>query len=159
MSNQPRQLPEPELNRVVRRHLLIGWTGLLVFLLLGIALELLHGMKSGYYLDTRNATRRLMWTLAHAHGTLFSLVNIAFAISVNRLSFDQERCRTLASRCLTGALVLMPSGFFLGGLKLYGGDPGLGILLVPVGAVLLLLGVGALVVGLIRSREKREKPA
>jgi hypothetical protein len=132
--------------------LLIGWLALLFFLMLGIALEVLHGVKSGYYLDTRNATRRLMWTLAHAHGTLFSLVNIAFALSVSRLSREQARCVSVTSRGLTGALIVMPLGFFLGGLKLYGGDPGVGIFLVPVGALLLLLGVGAFVLGLLRSR-------
>jgi len=31
----------------------------------------------------------------------------------------------------------MPSGFFLGGLFIYAGDPGLVILLVPVGGILL----------------------
>jgi hypothetical protein len=49
--------------------------------------------------------------------------------------------RRLASRCLLGALVLMPAGFFLGGLFFYGGDPGIGVLLVPPGGLLLFLGV------------------
>jgi hypothetical protein len=37
--------------------------------------------------------------------------------------------------------VCLPGGFFLGGVSFYSGDPGLGVLLVPVGAVLLLAGV------------------
>jgi hypothetical protein len=152
LSHRPHQAPDGAWIRVAQRHLLIGWLALLFFLMLGIALEVLHGVKSGYYLDTRNATRRLMWTLAHAHGTLFSLVNIAFALSVSRLSREQARCVSVTSRGLTGALIVMPLGFFLGGLKLYGGDPGVGIFLVPVGALLLLLGVGAFVLGLLRSR-------
>jgi hypothetical protein len=131
---------------------LIGWTGLLVFLALGVALELLHGFKADYYLDTRNTTRRLMWTLAHTHGTLFSLVNIAFAVSVSRITPAQEALLPWASCGLYGALLLMPLGFFLGGLKFYGGDPGWGIVLVPIGAALLLLGVGAFLVALFRSR-------
>jgi len=36
---------------------------------------------------------------------------------------------------------VLPLGFFLGGFGLHGGDPGLGVLLVPVGALLLLLPV------------------
>ena len=36
---------------------------------------------------------------------------------------------------------MLPGGFFLGGLVIYAGDPGIGILLVPVGAVLLLAAV------------------
>jgi len=45
---------------------------------------------------------------------------------------------------LTGATVLLPGGFFLGGAMIYAGDPGVGILLVPVGALLLLVAVGLL---------------
>jgi hypothetical protein len=39
------------------------------------------------------------------------------------------------------ASILLPGGFFAGGLVYYGGDPGPGILLVPVGAVLLLAAI------------------
>jgi predicted GNAT family N-acyltransferase len=42
---------------------------------------------------------------------------------------------------LTAAIVLLPGGFFLGGLFVHGGDPGLGVLLVPVGAVCLFAAV------------------
>ena len=35
----------------------------------------------------------------------------------------------------------MPVGFLLGGLFPLGGDPGPGIVLVPIGGVLLLVGV------------------
>jgi len=126
--------------------------GLLIFLTLGIVLETLHGFKAGYYLDTRNTTRRLMWTLAHTHGTLFSVVNIVFALSLARLGMTRDRPLRLVSFAFTGALVLMPLGFFLGGLKTYGGDPGPGILLVPVGALLLLAGVGAFTFDVIRNR-------
>lgn len=154
MASRAHPPDDAALNRIVRRHLVVGWAGLFLFLMLGITLELLHGFKSGYYLDTRNATRRLMWTLAHTHGTLFSLVNIAFALCATRLARGQESHLRLASRGLIGALLLMPLGFFLGGLKFYDGDPGLGIFLVPAGAVLLLLGVGAFLAGLLRSRER-----
>jgi len=137
--------------RISRRHLVIGWTGLLIFLALGIVLETLHGLKSSYYLDTRNAARRMMWTLAHSHGTLFSLVNIAFALSLSRLAIRPGRLR-LASATLVGGLVLLPLGFLLGGVKLYGGDPGPGILLVPVGAASFLVGVGVFALETWRSR-------
>ena len=35
------------------------------------------------------------------------------------------------------------AGFLLGGIQIYGGDPGIGIVLVPLGGLLLLYGVGA----------------
>jgi hypothetical protein len=122
-------------------HLKFGWGALLIFLTLGVVLEGLHGFKAGYYLDVSNHTRRLMWTLAHAHGTVLGLVQIAFAVSLPYLVWG-ERERTFVSACLIGAGLLIPIGFFLGGLVIHSGDPGLGILLVPVGALLLLLGVG-----------------
>lgn len=84
-----------------------------------------------------------MWTLAHAHGTLFALVNIAFAFTSRNLESWSERSRGLASACLIGASLVMPGGFFLGGLVTYGGDPGLGILLVPLGGLLMFIGVFA----------------
>jgi hypothetical protein len=129
------------MNALVRSHLRVGWASLLLFLSLGIGLETLHGLKLGLYLDVDNEARRLLWTLAHAHGTLLSLVHLGFALTVHLLPDWSPRPRAWASWCLTGATVLMPAGFFLGGLFLHGGDPGLGIALLPLGAVLLLAAV------------------
>jgi hypothetical protein len=124
---------------LVRRHLAIGWLGLAVFLTLGIALEVFHGLKLDFYLDLRNGPRRMLWTLAHTHGTLFSLMSLAFAWTTSQVRWSVWLSR--ASYPLNLALLLMPSGFFLGGTWLHGGDPNLAILLVPVGAALLLLAV------------------
>jgi hypothetical protein len=126
---------------LVRRHLVFGWWSLLAFLALGIMLEGLHGFKVGWYLDVSNSTRRFMWTLAHAHGTLLSLICIAFALTIRVLPARPLALERIASPCLLAANLLLPLGFFLGGLFIHGGDPGLGVLLVPVGAVLLLLSV------------------
>jgi hypothetical protein len=125
-----------------RRHLKIGWWSLFGFLLLGLALELLHGFKLGWYLNAGNETRRLMFTLAHTHGTLIALVHLAFAAALPHASaFTPER-RVLASRCLTAAGLLLPLGFLLGGIVIYGGDPGLpAVVLVPAGALLLAAAV------------------
>ncbi len=46
-----------------------------------------------------------------------------------------------AANCLLGASLLMPIGFLLGGVAVYAGDPGLGVVLVPVGALLLFVAV------------------
>ena len=66
-------LPEVQL---ADRNLRFGWWSLVIFLSLGAVLEALHGFKIGWYVDVGNETRRLMFTLAHAHGTLLALVNI-----------------------------------------------------------------------------------
>lgn len=149
--NRIRQDEQLQRRSLVWRHHAIGWTGLLVFLTLGIVLETLHGLKLGLYLDVRHETRRLMWTLAHAHGTLLSLVNIVFAVSLSSLAVASGATLRGASRGLAAAVVFMPLGFFLGGIGFHGSDPGLGIVLVPVGALLMFFGVAALVIGLLRS--------
>jgi hypothetical protein len=118
-----------------------GWWALLCFLVLGIVLEGFHALKAGWYLNVDHETRRLMWTLAHAHGTLISVLNIVFGASLALLSLESPRSVTIASRCLLGANVLLPAGFFMGGVFSIAGDPGLGIVLVPIGAFLLLVGV------------------
>ena len=124
-----------------RRHLRFGWWSLLVFAVIGLVLESFHGFKVRAYLDVSNDTRRLMWTLAHAHGTLLSLVHVLFGLSVRVAPEMGARSRPLISWCLIGASLLLPGGFFLGGAVFYGGDPGVGVLLVPVGAVSMMIAV------------------
>ena len=131
----------PDATVLTKRHLRFGWWTLFVFLTLGLVLEGLHGFKVGAYLSAKNETRRLMWTLAHAHGTLFGILNIAFVFTVRLLPDWTARGRGVASNCLLGASLLMPAGFFLGGVHFYSGDPGLGIVLVPIGGLMLILAV------------------
>ncbi len=123
------------------RHLRFGWWSLLVFLSVGFVLELLHGFKAGFYLDVTNETRRLMWTLAHAHGALLGLVHVAWALCLRAFPDLGDGNQRVVSLCLMGASVLLPGGFFAGGVQLYGGDPGLGIIVVPAGAACLAIGV------------------
>ncbi len=124
-----------------RRHLRFGWWSLLAFATFGLVLESLHGFKVREYLDVSNETRRLMWTLAHAHGTLLAIIHVVFGLSARVAPDIGAHHRALASWCLIAASFLLPGGFFLGGAVFYGGDPGLGVLLVPVGAASLILAV------------------
>jgi hypothetical protein len=148
-SPKPRDVaPEPATLRLfsdpivlTRKHLRFGWWTLLVFLTMGLILEALHGFKAGAYVNVSNETRRLMWTLAHAHGTLLALVNLGFAFTVRLVPEWAARERGIASSCFRGATCLMPAGFFFGGLFTYSGDPGLGIVLVPIGGLMLLVAV------------------
>jgi hypothetical protein len=123
------------------RHLRVGWWSLLAFLSGGIALETLHGFKAGFYLDVGNETRRLLWRRAPAHRGLRAMVNIVFALALRAAPQWTGRSPELSSRCLIGALILLPLGFLLGGAFPHGGDPGLGVLLVPPGALLLFVAV------------------
>ena len=121
------------------RNLRFGWWSLLVFLSLGGVLETLHGFKVGWYVDVGNEMRRLMFTLAHAHGTALALVNIVAALTARNVG--NPALRTSVSFSLIWSGVLFPLGFFLGGIVTYGGDPGLGIWLVPIAALLLFYSV------------------
>ena len=128
------------------RNLRFGWWSLLVFLSLGAVLETMHGFKIGWYVDVGNETRRLMFTLAHAHGTLLAVVNIAAGLTVRAV--ERFTLRQSVSFSLIWAAILLPAGFFLGGIVIYDGDPGLGVWLVPVGAALLFYSVARIALDL-----------
>lgn len=121
------------------RHLRWGWWSLLVWLSVGIVLEALHGFKIGWYLDVGQEMRRLMFTLGHAHGTLLALVNLAAAASLRIWSLDAAQIP--GANAMRTASLLLPVGFILGGITVHDGDPGLGVLLVPIGGVLLVYAV------------------
>jgi hypothetical protein len=131
--------------RLARRHHLFGWCCLLTFLSLGLVLETLHGLKVGFYLDPSHKLRRELWRLAHAHGTLLSLVQLAFAYSLAKVGSWSESRLKLASFFLMDAGILMPLGFFLGGLGHSEMDPSMAILLVPLGGVLLFAAVALVI--------------
>src|SRR5438045_7620502 len=132
------------------RNLRFGWWSLLVFLSLGGALETLHGFKIGWYVDVGNETRRLMFTLVHAHGTLLALVNIAAGLTARIV--ERFTLRPSVSFALIWAAILLPAGFFLGGIVIYDGDPGLGVWLVPIGAALLFYSIARIALDLSRRK-------
>ncbi len=140
-------LPEVQL---ADRNLRFGWWSLLVFLSLGAILEALHGFKIGWYVDVGNETRRLMFTLAHAHGTLLALVNIVAGLTARIV--ERFTLRSSVSFALIWAAILLPAGFFLGGIVTYDGDPGLGVWLVPVGAALLFYSIARIALDLSKRR-------
>ena len=148
-SNRP-----PSIEHHSDRNLRFGWWSLLVFLSLGGVLETLHGFKVGWYVDVGNEMRQLMFTLAHAHGTALALVNIVAGLTAR--SVKQFEIRPSVSFCLIWAGLLFPVGFFLGGVVSYGGDPGLGIWLVPVAALMLFYSVARIASDLSKQREAQK---
>jgi hypothetical protein len=133
----PEAAPDPR--AAGRRHLRFGLRALLAFVALGFGLEFLHAFRVGWYLSEQTEPRRLMWTLAHAHGTLLALIHVALGAVWPQLQPSPRLA--LASRCLTTAAWTLPGGFFLGGLFIASPDPGLGIVLVPIGGLLLIAGL------------------
>jgi len=124
----------PDSERAVQRTLSTGWWLLAVSLPLGVTLEALHGLKVEAYLASQ--TRRELWRLAHAHGTLLGILCLVFGALAERHIAPRVR-RTAAWQLAWGA-ILMPLGFFFGGILNSEGDPSVGIVLVPVGAGLLI---------------------
>lgn len=154
--------PEQDPRVLIHRHLSFGWAGLVCFLLFGLVLEGFHAFKSPLYLDVENETRRFLWRLAHAHGALLSILQMGVAYTFTWLS-DQGRSdhgrsdrahseARFSSLCFLASLVLLPSGFFLAGLGAVAGDPGFGILLVPGGALCLLLGCAGLFRAVLKAK-------
>jgi hypothetical protein len=140
-------------SELTRRHLVIGYWALALFVTLGLALEAMHAFKVAAYLDVENETRRLMWRLAHAHGTLLAIVNIVYALTVRAVP---SAARAIASTCFILALVLIPGGFFLGGVVVHGGDPNPTVLLVPAGFVALAVALVSVARAISRGDETKE---
>ena len=128
-------------DRLQLRHLRLGWAALFVFATLGVLLEALHAFKVPWYLGVATESRRLLFTLAHAHGVALALVNLAIAATAPLLP---RRLSVAASPALVVGTLLVPGGFFLGGLFVHAGDPGLGAVLIPPGALFLLVALALL---------------
>ncbi len=114
---------------------------LLLFLTMGLALELLHGLKTDWYLSVASSTRRHLWILAHSHGALLGLINLAFASVLGWHSEQRGEISPWASRLLIAATLRMPAGFFFGGDGASSGDAGLALALTPIGGLMLLVAV------------------
>lgn len=125
----------------------VGWLQVTIFLIFGLVLESFHLVKLPFYLDLH--LRRELWTLAHAHGTLLGAVTILFGLSAQRF-LPNLATRTNAARLVMAGSWLVPLGFLGGGLGNAEGDPSLMILLVPTGALLLILGLALLVLNAFR---------
>jgi hypothetical protein len=124
---------DPALKKTLRT----GWLLLAVSLPLGVTLEALHGFKVQTYLASE--MRRELWRLAHAHGTLLGILCLVFtALGEQHVAAPVRRS---IARLVSWGAVLMPLGFFLGGILNSEGDPSLGIALVPVGAALLIVAL------------------
>jgi hypothetical protein len=117
-------------------HARLGWWMLAVFAGAGLVIESMIGLRTPWLLDVGMETRRVMFRLAHAHGALLGLVNVAFAASLRTgiVALDGPELRWPSRLLVTGS-VCVPLGFALGGLWFVEADPGPGVVLVPIGAL------------------------
>lgn len=107
-------------------HVRFGWTLLTIAVIAGALLESLLGWRSSLLGD--DELRHRLWSLAHFHAAFLALLNLIYPSATKS---------TKTSRSLIAGSVLLPLGFFLGGLAHPEGDPGLGIWLAPLGAAFL----------------------
>jgi hypothetical protein len=120
----------------VRSALFQSLIGIAVWMTFGLLLEGLIGYKTPIYLQ--DTLRRELFRLAHAHGTLLSLLLLAVTLAADRFGLGPSK---LVGWSLRIGVVVLPLGFLLGGMWHFESDPGLGIWLVPVSAVLVIFGV------------------
>lgn len=128
----------------IRPAIFQALAGVAVWMTFGMLLEGLIGFKTPLYLQ--DPLRRELFRLAHAHGTLLSLLLLGVALTCDRFELESSRVVTIILRI---GVVLMPLGFLLGGVWHYESDPGVGIWLVPVAAVMVVFGIVSVAVGLI----------
>ncbi|MEK7832609.1 MAG: hypothetical protein AAB401_16070 [Acidobacteriota bacterium] len=120
-----------------------GWISVAVWMAVGLLLEGLLGYKAPSYLN--DPQRRELFRLAHTHGTLLGVVLIVAALTAQRFGLPR-----LAQLALRIGAVMMPVGFLLAGVWHPEGDPGLAILMVPPGALLVIFGAVAMALSLKR---------
>jgi Na+-driven multidrug efflux pump len=114
-----------------------GYWLLAVSIPLGLTLEAFHGFKVRAFLQSE--MRHELFRLAHAHGTLLGILCLVFSALAEKNVPGASR--PSIARLIAWGAVLMPLGFFFGGILNSEGDPSLGILLTPVGALLLIVAL------------------
>ena len=126
------------LQELARLHLRFGWIALLVFATLGAVLEALHAWKSGAYLGRRQRGAALdVDPGPRARGRA-----VAAAPRVRGDAEDRLRGRARAGwrsppGCCAGRPCCCRPASSSGGVAPYEGDPGVGVVLAPIGALLL----------------------
>ena len=123
----------------VRSAVFQGFVGIAVWMTFGLLLEGLIGYKIPAYLQ--DELRRELFRLAHAHGTLLSLLLLVAALAIDRFNITVPR---IAQLLLRVGVVVLPLGFLVAGVWHYESDPGIAIWLVPFAAVLIIFGLVAI---------------
>ena len=127
----------------------VGWTSLLGWAVVGLALEGAHGFKLSSYLD--DALTRELCTLGHAHGVGLALVVLAFGEAGLPLLAASARRSTLVM--LATGSVLVPAGFLLSAIAHPEGDPNVLVWVVPLGALLVIVAIARTAFSSWRGRE------
>jgi hypothetical protein len=119
-----------------RYNIAVGFLMMAAFMLLGFGLIYMHDLASGRaeWIAQYGSGDHFEVRLAHVHGTLFALMNVAIGFVLSRAEGHQGRRRALAALGITG--MLMPIGI--------ASEVALGLppVLVIVGAVAMTIATG-----------------
>lgn len=118
----------------------VGWTSLLGWACVGLALETANGFKLASYLD--DPLTRELCTLGHAHGV--GLAIVAIVIAELGLPIVAEAQRAWIARATSFAAIAIPVAFLLSAIGHPEGDPGIAIWIVPVGALVLIAALAGI---------------
>jgi hypothetical protein len=127
---------KPETARDYSSLLFHGLVGIAVWMSFGLLLEGLIAFRIPDYLS--DPVTREMFRLAHAHGTLLSLVLVAVGLSANADYISPANAGKLA---LHIGSVMMPVGFMLGGIGNYESDPNPLVFFAPLGGIMVIFGI------------------
>ena len=129
----------------IRSSIVQAFVGIAVWMAFGLLLEGLIGYKTPLYLQDQ--VRRELFRLAHAHGTLLSLLLLGVALATDRLNLTLPK---LAQMSIRVGVVILPVGFLAAGVWHYESDPGIAIWVVPIAALLVIFGVIAVTLSALR---------
>lgn len=122
-----------------------GLIGIAVWMAFGLLLEGLIAFRVPDYLS--DPITREMFRLAHAHGTLLSLILVAVGLASRAELIAPPK---VADWMLRIGSIVMPVGFMLGGIGNSANDPSPLVFLAPVGGLMLIFGIVAAVVSFRR---------
>ena len=118
-----------------------AWYSLAFWMTAGLFLEGLLAFRSPAYLQ--DPMRRELFRLAHAHGTVLNIVTLVATLYLTKGLISPPR---LALWSLRLGVIAMPLGFLLGGISHSETDPGLAVLLAPLGGLMIIFGVIAIAI-------------
>jgi len=116
-----------------------GWIGIAFWMSFGLLVEGLIGFRTPVYLQ--DPVRRELFRLAHTHGTVLSMLLLIVVLYLAKNLIAPPLAALWSLRIGT---ILMPVGFFLGGIWHYESDPGVFVFLAPVGGLMIIFGVIAI---------------
>jgi len=120
-----------------------GIIGLVLFMLSGYIFVYIHDFPTGEsFRNWLGDEGYELLKIAHAHGNLFSILNILIGILLNRFQLDEKSSRWITVLGLLG--LLMPAGIMA---RVFLGAPAVFILLGEIGIITAFVWLGLAIRG------------